>query len=397
MSSSLFKTSLAVRFHLLQVLAMGKQTQAKKRRRAITLGSDFSGLGTSSLAMKKLCDPVNLNFKTTFTCDNNRACTKILKHNFKPAKHYPDILKRNVKEMESVDVYVFTAECQSFTSNGKQEGLADARGLLIYEAVDYIKQKKPRCFMSENASSLGSKFKHVSDEIVHILRNDYEMHVEQLNTDEYAIPQHRSRWYMLGVRKDVLRRNGLQLLLADGRPSCKWFPKPMTVTIPFDRFVTRLPDHMWKTFPTGRTEVERARAKENIETGIFHVASRHNINPFIKPVVIDIGCSPQYRSVSIDSVNTLTRTRCGYFAYWCTTKGGPLNSSEMARLQGIEDGDIDWRGAGGVSESAYAAALGNAQSVNVIMALLPNLMALAKVVSIEEAQAMKKVWLHSFE
>ena len=375
---------------------MGKQTQAKKgvRRRVITLGSDFSGLGTSSLAMKTLCAAVNLNFKTVFTCDKNRACTRILKRNFKPATHYPDILKRDVKAMASVDVYVFTSECQSFSTNGKQQGLADSRGLLMYEALEYIKEKKPKCFMSENASSLGKKFKHVSDEIMNILSNDYEMHVEQLNTDEFAIPHHRARWYMLGVRKDVLRKNGLQELLADGRPSCNWFPKPMTVAIPFHYFITRLPDHMWKTFPTGRTEAERVRAKANIEHGIFQVAARKKVNPFITPVVIDIGCSPEYRSVAVNSVNTLTRTRCGYFAYWCTTKGGPLNSSEMARLQGIEDGNIDWRGAG-VSESAYAAALGNAQSVNVLKALLPGLLALAKVVSIEEAQAMQKVWLHS--
>ena len=93
------------------------------------------------------------------------------------------------------------------------------------------------------------------------------------------------------------------------------------------------------------------------------------MNPYIKPVVVDIGASNGFSSSAIDMCLCLTRTRAGNFGYWSSTKGGRLDTFDMMRLQGFEASDIDWQGAG-VKPSAFATALGNAQSLNVLTALV---------------------------
>ena len=107
------------------------------------------------------------------------------------------------------------------------------------------------------------------------------------------------------------------------------------------------------------------------------------INPFSTPVVVDMDCSESFRQYKLDESLTLTRTRAAAMMYWCSTKGGPLNGRDMAALQGFDEDDIDWRGAG-VSASQFAACLGDAQSLNLVMALLPQMLYLSKLITAEE-------------
>ena len=85
----------------------------------------------------------------------------------------------------------------------------------------------------------------------------------------------------------------------------------------------------------------------------------------------------------------MTRTRCSAFGYWCSTKGGRLSLFDFMRLQGFEPRDIPIKTIG-VTPRALAAAMGHAQFLNVVMAILPRALFLARLITRDEFKDMAR-------
>ena len=62
---------------------------------------------------------------------------------------------------------------------------------------------------------------------------------------------------------------------------------------------------------------------------------------------------------------------------------------ELAVLQGFAPGTINWKSAG-VTDKQFASCLGNAQSLNVVVAILPYALYLAKVFDKDDFTALTK-------
>ena len=112
-----------------------------------------------------------------------------------------------------------------------------------------------------------------------------------------------------------------------------------------------------------------------------------------QPVVIDAGSSAKFSRSYVGEVPCLTARRCSEKeGYWISTKGGPLEKSEMALLQGIECIGI-WDDALlqelRIGEGVYDTLLGNAMSVNVLCHLIPAVLVAAGFATESEAAAMK--------
>ncbi len=116
-------------------------------------------------------------------------------------------------------------------------------------------------------------------------------------------------------------------------------------------------------------------------------AAANGVNPFNVPVVVDIGASPSFRTVRTDTFPTITRCRANGFNYWVSTKGARVDINELTLLQGFDLTDVDWKGAGATA-SAFAAALGNAQSLNAVSGVLPHVLYFSKLVTKEEFESM---------
>ena len=84
---------------------------------------------------------------------------------------------------------------------------------------------------------------------------------------------------------------------------------------------------------------------------------------------------------------TMTRTRCGSFGYWCSTKGGRLTVNDFIRLQGFDTTDLP-RKILKVSAAELAGALGNSMSLNVVMKVLPRVLFAASLITRKEAKQM---------
>jgi DNA (cytosine-5)-methyltransferase 1 len=121
------------------------------------------------------------------------------------------------------DVEVITAgfPCQPFSIAGKQKGIEDERGQLIYEVIRLVEKIKPKAIFLENVPNLrkirkitGRKdygiYEHGetrSSFFMEILNSfselGYQWQWEELNAKDFGLPQNRKRLYIVLFRKDL--------------------------------------------------------------------------------------------------------------------------------------------------------------------------------------------------
>ena len=113
------------------------------------------------------------------------------------------------------------------------------------------------------------------------------------------------------------------------------------------------------------------------------------VNPFVVPVVVDyFKESPKFSTWRLNESMTLTHTRCGGFGYWCSTKGAPLDVSDLCRLQGFHPDDLPYKEAD-VTDTSMSQVLGNGQTFLICLAILPHLLYHASLITLQEFVAMK--------
>ena len=181
-----------------------------------------------------------------------------------------------------------------------------------------------------------------------------------LNPLDFGVPQNRSRWYLVGIRKDI----------ASPKKQFEWPLPGLGGGLPkvnLDQIVDRLPEWEWRATP----DPSETQALSNV-MGAYQWATQRGVNRFEKHVVVDIGSSERFVSRMVDQCPTLTRTRCGGFGYWDSMKGGPLNVTEFCKLMGFHEHQLRWKGK--VTPSQMAQILGNGCSVTVLNVLIPNVL-----------------------
>ena len=162
-----------------------------------------------------------------------------------------------------------------------------------------------------------------------------------------------------------------------------WFPPPLGYVIPLSSIVRPLVGSEWKMCPDNDAQ------KANMMAAYTKVCAK-GVNPYMTPVVVDVMASVgRFESFQIDASPCLTRSRASQFGYWCSTKGGFLDTRDMSLLQGFDESCIDWRGAG-VSAYQFGACIGNTMSVNVLRLLLPRVFFNTKLISEAEFAELNK-------
>ena len=312
--------------------------------RIVTVGTDFSGMGGGEESFRKL----GVNHVVKFSCDNNKACEKLLKYKCKPEVFFEDILLRKPEDEPYVDVYLWAAPCQPFSTAGKGEGIADARGgPMLNAAMGFIERNKPRLTVMENVKGLtNKKNKVVLTTLVKKLKGlGYSVAVGLLNTKSYGVPQDRSRLYLVAVRKDSQRRD------------FQW-PKPVD-PLPIAHFLDRVSPRD-KAGRLPKLESAKKLAKRAYEKAW----TEKNADPLSIPVFVDIDCTVKFSVFGINEAKTITRGRGAMGGPWVSTRGRRTSIKELFRLQGYNPADFPWDAAG-VTEHQMGAMIGNAMSLTV--------------------------------
>ncbi|MGL5082594.1 MAG: DNA cytosine methyltransferase [Microcoleaceae cyanobacterium] len=129
-------------------------------------------------------------------------------HNYRGAQGFQlDLSKSTGVELlqllnlETVDLLVGGAPCQSFSIVGSRKGLSDPRGHLIFDFIRYVAELKPKAFLLENVPNLqkieqGTVFNGVIQELELL---GYTVKYAVLSAADYGVPQNRKRIFILGT------------------------------------------------------------------------------------------------------------------------------------------------------------------------------------------------------
>jgi DNA (cytosine-5)-methyltransferase 1 len=181
----------------------------------IETGSDFSGVGAFDQALIRL----GIDYKTVFACDMDKYARQTYIENYGEPSYYPENVYEREIPKSTLDIYMTSPPCQSFSLAGKRKGEDSVNGVLFYNSHEFIQENKPRFFIFENVKGLlsdakGRTFqiwldmlggKSVNGNPVIFPREDatpYHIYHQVLNAKHYGVPQNRERVFIIGIRDD---------------------------------------------------------------------------------------------------------------------------------------------------------------------------------------------------
>lgn len=182
----------------------------------------FAGCGGLSLGLH------NAGWKGLFAIEKSPDAFKTLKYNLIDNKshfNWPiwmpkesieidkaiQLYKNNFEKLKNkVDLVAGGPPCQGFSMAGRRKE-NDQRNNLIKSYIDFIKIIKPKILFFENVKGFTMEFKKnkgkgkdYSTYVENALnRAGYFVKGELVNFGEYGIPQKRTRFILVGVRKDL--------------------------------------------------------------------------------------------------------------------------------------------------------------------------------------------------
>jgi DNA (cytosine-5)-methyltransferase 1 len=95
--------------------------------------------------------------------------------------------------------------CQSFSQAGKQKGITDLRGSLVFDFLRCVESIQPKAFVMENVSNLKgiNKGELLKDLIKSFADLGYNTDSRVLTASDFGSPQVRKRIFIVGIRKDI--------------------------------------------------------------------------------------------------------------------------------------------------------------------------------------------------
>lgn len=191
----------------------------KKRLTYIDL---FAGCGGLSLGLH------NAGWKGIFAIEKNKDAFKTLEHNlilnkehFSWPKWLPqskhdinEVISNYSDELEKlqgkVSMIVGGPPCQGFSIAGRRNE-KDERNELIHSYIKFVNLVKPKLIFFENVKGFTMEFKNnkekgikYSQVVTEELDNSgYHVYGKLINFGEYGVPQKRTRFILIGIRKDL--------------------------------------------------------------------------------------------------------------------------------------------------------------------------------------------------
>lgn len=302
------------------------------------------------MALEKLKIP----HTSTFTVEIAKHMQEHIKANFTTQKLLDDVCCKEFVELPTTDLLTGGFPCQPFSSIGKNKGRDDQRGRVIQWVIKHIKKRLPRCFLLENVEGLvkrHSKFFNWLLEQINSIKDSngkkaYTVHWQILNSNDFRLPQHRRRVYIVGTLN-------------------KYVQSPFTWPAPLGkRKLTAIlgKPSARKVLPSAAGSRRRLQQMEKV------IRTKHGVHPSKLPMVIDIAGSKS--SCRLNEFPCITATRGGQFGYWITCLRRQVNLEELIRAQGMHPKRITQV----ISDNQLGKAVGNAWSQPVIEEILKKLL-----------------------
>jgi len=127
-----------------------------------------------------------------------------------------DVKQIDITKLPPIDAFTFGFPCNDFSIVGEQKGFEGNYGPLYTYGVKVLNTHNPKWFLAENVGGLqsangGEAFK----QIIRDLSNSgnyggYELTPHLYKFEQYGVPQMRHRIIIVGIRKDIVKEQGIQ-------------------------------------------------------------------------------------------------------------------------------------------------------------------------------------------
>lgn len=169
----------------------------------LNVGSNFTRIGAWEIALRN--KKIDYDLKFFSEIDKAAATAYCAIHNVDESLNIGDITKVIGNEVEDIDLFVFSPPCQTFSVAGNQLGFDDKRGVLFFDSLRIIENKRPPICLMENVKNLaGKKFDTEFKLMLKSLEDlGYKNYWKVMNLKNYGLPQNRERLYIVSIRTDI--------------------------------------------------------------------------------------------------------------------------------------------------------------------------------------------------
>lgn len=168
----------------------------------------FAGLGGFHLALSRL------GHECVFASEIKPKLQKLYRQNFPGVHIEGDITKVDVRSIPQHDILCGGFPCQPFSFSGKKQGFEDeqGRGNLFDEICRVLSYHHPKYIFLENVSALpghdgGRTWSIIKQKLKHL---GYDIDGRVFSPHEFGVPQHRPRFYIVGMLRDENGRSGMR-------------------------------------------------------------------------------------------------------------------------------------------------------------------------------------------
>jgi len=158
----------------------------------------FAGIGGIRIPFDEL------NGDCVFSSEFDKYAAQTYSENFGHLPH-GDITKIDLDEIPKHDLLLAGFPCQAFSMAGKRKGFEDTRGTLFFNIEKILEARKPKAFLLENVRGLinhdnGKTFQTIQNVLSNKKKLNYNIHFKILNAKDFALPQNRSRIFIVGFK-----------------------------------------------------------------------------------------------------------------------------------------------------------------------------------------------------
>lgn len=182
----------------------------KFNKNIITLFEAFSGIGTQAMALKRLSNELNFELKTIGVSEIDKFAIKSYEAIHGETPNYGSITE--IQEIPQVDIFTYSFPCTDISNAGKGLGFEKGSGTrsgLLWEVERILNRQKelnklPTVLLLENVKALFNKkfISGFSDWLEFLESIGYRNFGRVLNAEDYGIPQHRERIFVVSILGD---------------------------------------------------------------------------------------------------------------------------------------------------------------------------------------------------
>lgn len=211
--------------------ATRESDQIMMAKRQPTFIDVFAGCGGLSLGL------MQAGCKGLFAIEKDKFAFETLQHNLlselgslkfawpawlepKPSS-VETVLSKHIRELQSlvrkVDILVGGPPCQGFSSAGRRDH-DDPRNKLFRAYLKLVRIIEPKAVLIENVRGFtmsfnnGRRVHNYSEKLIEALSEDYEVYADLFDLSEFGLPQKRTRFFVLALKRGLYPDNPLEKL-----------------------------------------------------------------------------------------------------------------------------------------------------------------------------------------